>query len=236
MNVQLLYAKAERAGDYYKVNGMLIVKNLCYHKLVNVHHNTTHAWKDSPCEYKHSLHDNYEQWEFGITIFAAIGPYTGSKQTLFALKFETLQPYDQFWDDNHGRGYLVGVSGRSSGWELPDIALGNPLMLMEASLNDNRFRGRLAVKNLAYEKNIYLRYTTDDWQTYSETSAGYLYGYNPNDIQVHEGEVWEFDTAIASSVSRVGFAVRYEFDDQVYWDNNLRSDYVVNRNEKIGIV
>jgi len=235
MNIRLLFAFASRDGDYYNVKGALILKNLCYHKNVIFHHDTKGYWEDIPCSYVNTLDNEMELWEFNIPIHAPVGPYVGSKKTQFSLKYEALQPYQIFWDNNEVRDYIIGVKGRSAGWEFPDIAIGNPILLANATIQVNKFKGRLAVRNIVFEKRITIRYTTDNWSSYNDLSTNYAYSYNPNDDQVYEGEIWEFETNIPIGLEQINFAIRYEFADQVFWDNNLARNYLVNNNETIGI-
>lgn len=79
--------------------------------------------------------------------------------------------------------------------------------------------GRVRVFDLAYEKQVTLLYTTDDWRTAGEVAARY-----------EAGDDWAFEiTDLVGPGGRlpdvVRFAVRYDVAGQTYWDNNGGLDY-----------
>ncbi len=80
----------------------------------------------------------------------------------------------------------------------------------------------IRVLNRAYEKSVYVRYTTDDWTTVNEISASYgAGGDNLSD---------RFVASIAcpvASEARLQFAIRYEVAGCTYWDNNEGVNYVM---------
>ncbi|QSQ25598.1 hypothetical protein JY651_11980 [Pyxidicoccus parkwayensis] len=81
----------------------------------------------------------------------------------------------------------------------------------------NRFVGTVEVKNLAYEKQVAIAYSTGDGQ-WTEVAAGYVApassGY----------ETWLFTKDLPMGAS-VQFAIRYTVAGQTYWDNNGGNDY-----------
>ncbi len=83
----------------------------------------------------------------------------------------------------------------------------------------NRLVGVVEVKNLAYEKQVTLVYTTDGVQ-WSETAAGYsapaANGY----------ESWTFTQDVPTG-AEARFALRYTAAGQTSWDNNGGGDYRV---------
>ncbi|XP_043913971.1 protein phosphatase 1 regulatory subunit 3E-like [Protopterus annectens] len=85
--------------------------------------------------------------------------------------------------------------------------------------------GTVRVLNLAFEKAVSIRYSTDDWNSYSEARAVYLsgdrytdrFGFRlplPPPHCLHLG-------------STLQFAVRYRVGLAEFWDNNARLNYKV---------
>lgn len=87
----------------------------------------------------------------------------------------------------------------------------------------------IRVLNLAFDKSIIVRYTTDDWHTFTDSLASYVPGSN-------DGASDKFTStfSLTNRVSqlqvgqRIIFAVRYTVGrHQVYWDNNAGRNYSV---------
>lgn len=87
--------------------------------------------------------------------------------------------------------------------------------------------GTVRVANIAFDKQVAVRYTFDGWVTCGEVRATYVPGSNdgPTDrfaftlyLQPHFGSV---------AGSRVEFAVRYDTPGSSRWDNNHGQNYVI---------
>lgn len=96
------------------------------------------------------------------------------------------------------------------------------------------FSGDIEVANLGPEKNVTVHYTTDD-TTWYDTSANYV---GPTD---GSHEKWRFSISTNGSTTdhtelkdlrSIKFAIKYEVNNQTYWDNNGSANYYneVNRN------
>ncbi|MFP2925916.1 hypothetical protein ACLESO_12000 [Pyxidicoccus sp. 3LG] len=83
----------------------------------------------------------------------------------------------------------------------------------------NRLVGVVEVKNLAYDKQVTLVYTTDGSQ-WNETAAGYTASVGNN------YERWTFTQDVPVG-AEARFALRYTVAGQTYWDNNGGGDYRV---------
>lgn len=81
----------------------------------------------------------------------------------------------------------------------------------------NLLVGTVEVKNLAYEKQVAIAYTTGDGQ-WAEVAAGYV---APAD---NGYESWFFAKELPMGAT-ARFAVRYTVSGQTYWDNNGGGDY-----------
>ena len=77
-----------------------------------------------------------------------------------------------------------------------------------------------AVKNLGPIKEVYVRYTTDNWATYEEVALEYKY-------QEGEFELWSttisFDEKAKDSFK---YCLRYTINEITRWDNNEDKDFV----------
>lgn len=95
----------------------------------------------------------------------------------------------------------------------------------------------IRVLNLAYDKSIIVRYTTDSWHTYTDTSPatykpGSCDGWSDKFISTFNvtNQVKQFQTG-----QRVLFAIQYVAgseqggDQQVYWDNNGGLNYSIKK-------
>ncbi|GIO84655.1 glycogen-binding regulatory subunit of S/T protein phosphatase I [Paenibacillus faecis] len=96
------------------------------------------------------------------------------------------------------------------------------------------FSGDIEVANLGPVKNVTVHYTTDD-KTWYDTSASYV---GPTD---GSHEKWRFSISTNGSTTEhaelkdlrsIKFAIKYEVNNQTYWDNNGSANYYneVNRN------
>eukprot|EP01137_Pigoraptor_chileana_P032362 Opistho-2@21625 len=85
--------------------------------------------------------------------------------------------------------------------------------------------GTVIVENLAFEKSVFVRYTSDGWKTHAEVAATHA-------MSVRGGAFDRFsflcqvpDDFPAGGLAE--FAVRYEVGGQTYWDNNGGINYKV---------
>jgi hypothetical protein len=77
------------------------------------------------------------------------------------------------------------------------------------------------LKNLAYDKQLALVYSTDGWNTVQSADA--FFGRSTYDNQ----EYWRFNLAIPNPGDDIRFAIRYDVAGETHWDNNLGRDYRV---------
>lgn len=86
--------------------------------------------------------------------------------------------------------------------------------------------GHVVVKNMSFEKRITIRYTLTEWKSFSDVSAFFVNSLDSFSdrfmftIKIHKSLV---ETAEQSM--KISFAIKYEFRDQVYWDNNFGNNY-----------
>ncbi|KAI9146554.1 putative phosphatase regulatory subunit-domain-containing protein [Paraphysoderma sedebokerense] len=101
-------------------------------------------------------------------------------------------------------------------------------------------QGTIQVRNLAYEKSVTVRFSTDQWRSYKEVKANYLNtavqsGWGAPDIDRFG---WEIEITADSTIQShdkltlkpdssvtIDFCARYDVNGTTYWDNNQGRNY-----------
>ncbi len=84
-------------------------------------------------------------------------------------------------------------------------------------LLSNRILGRVTMANLAFEKAVYVRWTSDDWSTFTNTPCE----FQSSDVPAQR-DCFTFEIAIAGAVE---LCVSYAVRGHTYWDNNSAQNY-----------
>lgn len=101
------------------------------------------------------------------------------------------------------------------------IDLELPVFLLSMEPTANGLTGYVAVKNLAYEKDVSIIYTTDNWQTRSGSSAQWT--HNAPIYLKHKG--YERFKWCLHIFGEVDLCVRVRMGGCEYWDNNFGKNY-----------
>jgi Carbohydrate/starch-binding module (family 21) len=94
------------------------------------------------------------------------------------------------------------------------------------------------VRNIAYEKNVTMRFTWDAWETYEDVQATYDMSVAPDmdgytgldrftitmDLNTHNFEI--------TSTAQMDFAFRYIAAGEEYWDNNGSENHKVSKSDE----
>lgn len=232
--VSLLYARVvsvprpsgDQVNNYYKAEGFIEVNNLAYDKTVTVVYARASSyealyygeptWQETEATYHANTINNREAWKFETETVNT--GYRGYSYYRFAIKYEVNG--QTYWDNNNGQDYWM-YSGKVSD-PYPYNALGSAGVALNGSntYSSNRLTCSLMVKNLAYNKDVKVRYTTDNWATYSDVSASYQRTAGPDGI-----EYWTAQTPYIASGTTVEYAISYTVNGVTYWDNNFNSNY-----------
>lgn len=86
--------------------------------------------------------------------------------------------------------------------------------------------GYIRVVNLAYEKSVVIRYTEDEWKTFQDIPADFVFSMTQDSIDVFVFTI--FLQTKTSETSIVELAVRYQTAGKEYWDNNQNKNYRIN--------
>lgn len=142
-----------------------------------------------------------------------------------------------YYDDNHGEFHAVCSGERyralSQVWCCQDL-------ITDVKLDSNGVSGsiRALVADLDYDKEVVLRWTTDDWATFDDYTMG-----NEADVNawhyVRPGyggaELWEINLSIPGDFEKFEYAILYrhgvkgEARRYEFWDNNGGRNFVVTR-------
>lgn len=209
--VSLIYAKPFAQGLYIGAEGFVEVENLGADKSVTIHYSVDGKnWLDSKAEYFGTTHDNYEAWKFQTGTFE-IGT-RGSATIYFTVKYEVNG--QTYWDNNNGANYKIkGGHGISSEF---DFGSGGIAYWIQSQGEEN-VTVYTQLKNLAYEKDVRVRYSTDNWETYQEASGYYVSSFDNN-----SKEVWIIDVP---TLEPFEYAISYTVNGTAYWDNNFGENY-----------
>lgn len=83
--------------------------------------------------------------------------------------------------------------------------------------------GTVRVRNLDFHKSVYLRYTTDNWRSYSDLQASYV--DNSCDGFSDKFTFTIYGTSVQIG-QRIEIAARFHCRGQQFWDNNYDTNYV----------
>ncbi|KAM4842212.1 protein phosphatase 1 regulatory subunit 3D [Thomomys bottae] len=94
--------------------------------------------------------------------------------------------------------------------------------LERVACSDLGVRGTVRVRNVAFEKQVSVRYTLSGWRSAHEAAARWRGPAGEDDVFAFAFPVPPFLLELGA---RVHFALRYRVAGAEYWDNNDRRDY-----------
>ncbi|KAI0982132.1 hypothetical protein GJ496_007191 [Pomphorhynchus laevis] len=104
--------------------------------------------------------------------------------------------------------------------------LKNTVQLEYAFSNCLSLYGSVRIKNQEFEKNIFVRYTIDNWKTFRDLKATYSYHHDDNDTDSFSF-YYNF-TMWSANLKRIEFAVCYKHTNgHEIWDNNFGKNYAL---------
>ena len=93
------------------------------------------------------------------------------------------------------------------------------IVVLESAREEPRIlHGIIRVSNLAYEKEVAVRWTHDNWRTSHDTFCVFC---------SCDGDTDRFAFELPINGDDVSFAVRYRVSGKDYWDNNRGSNYTI---------
>ncbi|KAK8757716.1 hypothetical protein V5799_004651, partial [Amblyomma americanum] len=107
-------------------------------------------------------------------------------------------------------------------WKSLPAKLGKAKVCLSAlSVRELTLHGTVSVANLTYHKHVFVRYTTNEWQSHVDWPASYLPGSLADGV-----DQFAFALSVADAPLRCELAVCFETEDgRRYWDNNGGANY-----------
>ncbi|XP_031787376.1 protein phosphatase 1 regulatory subunit 3B-A [Nasonia vitripennis] len=100
--------------------------------------------------------------------------------------------------------------------------------------SENCLIGTIKVKNLAYDKEVTIRATCDNWKTYQDVNCSYVEqpGLSASPVVRNLYDTFRFRLPLPegdSGSNQLEFCVRYNTEGAEFWDNNAGANYVVKK-------
>jgi len=142
----------------------------------------------------------------------------------------------------NGDGAINCLCTASTRWEMRlqnaalkrSAHLSQPVSLESIFLYRNAFLvGYIAVANIAFQKQVWLRFSTDHWGSMAEVAAEYD---SQKKLDSGDGvDRFKFSINIADPgvPASLHLCIRYEVGGQQFWDNNGGADYEIKFTETI---
>lgn len=100
--------------------------------------------------------------------------------------------------------------------------------------SENCLLGTVKVKNLAFDKDVAIRMTTDNWSSQQDVACSYV--EQPSLAVRNLYDTFRFQLPLPDKdSSQVEFCVKYTSGGQEYWDNNAGANYVVKKKREVSI-
>ena len=172
---------------------------------VIVHHNYLpyEDWIDTEAEYVTTLDDGSKLWKADVTSYM----HNYDKDFEFVIKY--VADGVTYWNNNNGSNYInnaFGVAPIAVQRYGSDLYIGNTITV--------------TLQNYAYNKNVFIRYTNDNWNTYTDAPMSY------NKTNADGTENWTGEVSVtASDYSDFEYCVCYQVNGNEYWANNFGENY-----------
>jgi hypothetical protein len=195
------FCKYGSTGTYVYVQ----TKDNAQKQEVTVHYNYLkgHEWNDAKAAYVKTLSDGSKLWK----------AYISSYNTEYAIKY--VGDGNTIWDNNNGRDYngseVIGAAPVAA------ESLSSMRSLRSYQIN-------AVLQNYAYHKNVFVRYTTDGWNSYSDQALGY------SKTNADGTETWTTKINIENIANYDDFeyAICYQVNGTEFWANHFGANYDLN--------
>ena len=101
------------------------------------------------------------------------------------------------------------------------------ISLENVILKDYSLQGTIKVKNIAFEKRVFVRCTFDSWLSHMDIDATFVNMKNKGHTAL---DTFSFQISVPPTVDpkrTIQFVICYEVDGKEFWDNNNEQNYVV---------
>ena len=94
--------------------------------------------------------------------------------------------------------------------------------LADTRLSGRTVSGFVIVNNLAFDKTVMIRYTFDQWKTFSESQSYYV-----SSADGTKRDKFGFNLTFPNDKIEMHFAIQYKVDGNEFWDNNSGNNYKI---------
>ncbi|MGD0475364.1 MAG: hypothetical protein ABSB70_19425 [Candidatus Velthaea sp.] len=209
-------ARSETGSSRYSSNFLVLVQNLAFAKYVGIwgHDVSTDTWNFHPCSYSRSVPHNAEIWEASV----------GSLIDRFGVGYQDLA--DLYLDTNGGHYYRLDTRVAEGTFGLGTAVINRNVLGLTWGVDaGGTLAVNLLVKNIGFEKQVAIVYTTDGWLTLQNAFGSYLQSLAPVRLP-HQpnAELWEIVAPVGAGESGQ-FAAFLTVAGTTYWDNNFGLNY-----------
>jgi Carbohydrate/starch-binding module (family 21) len=208
-------------GEAFATNFAVVVQNLSSTKIVGIWGDGVGGipgiWSFAPCSYSRSVPGNLEIWVTG----PGAPPFTPSQ---FDVEYQALG--NVYWDNNAGYNYSLDPGALDLTPEgIATAVIGPNVVAVTGGLDPPFLNVEVLVKNIAFEKQVGMVYTTDNWLTYQNAFGIFSQSLKP-DSTPHQlnAEQWNISATVGSPATGQ-YAVFYSVAGATYWDNNFGLNY-----------
>ena len=93
--------------------------------------------------------------------------------------------------------------------------------------------GTVKVKNLAYDKEVIVRASSDSWITHEDVYCTYVEKPCAAQAALVLYDTFRFRLTLPVKFDIIEFCVRYKVNNTEYWDNNDGKNYIVKKRQEV---
>uniref|UniRef100_A0A2C9JZQ3 CBM21 domain-containing protein n=2 Tax=Biomphalaria glabrata TaxID=6526 RepID=A0A2C9JZQ3_BIOGL len=95
-------------------------------------------------------------------------------------------------------------------------------------LRDYTVEGTIKVKNISFEKHVFVRLSLDEWETFEDIDASYVPGPGLSYTEAYDTFTFKMEISPTFDVSKkIQFAVCFEENGHQHWDSNDGKNYCI---------
>jgi hypothetical protein len=204
-------------GSYsYFAYADIVVENLAYDKIVGLwaHQPLGNLWTLHPGTFRRSVPANREIWHVQVG---------GTPIDRFAVQYEAAGSV--FWDNNFGHDYFTDAQAAQQEDGIGTALIASPVQVASSFNSGGSLEVSILVQNLAYVKQVGIRYTTSNWWTFNEAFGTYVRSYPPPSTPAQiSAEYWRAAIPLGPTLHGQ-FAAFYRVQNATYWDNDFSLNY-----------
>ena len=168
-------------------------------KSVSIQYSNGSTWSETNATFYTNLNSETEIWRATLS---------GAGLTEFKIKY--VGDNITYWDNNGNTRQFSNPLGEA-----------NVQALRTGCKVYSCYDIYAAIKNIAYTKEVKVRYTQNNWATYQEANLQYDHTITGTDT-----EIWKTTLSLDSDqMGNFQYCISYQVNGQTYWDNNFGANY-----------